>query len=291
MPLPPIAPSGTSTAFLYGTQTSQGGGVTAALRAIPPSINAPLIFEPGPLLTSNRLDVFIVATAPQPNWGGCQIWTSADGSTYGQIGIIGKGGVQGLLTANFPSHSDPDTVDTISVNVGESSGVIVPGSTQDADLGITLSYVDGELVGYSASTLASPNNYNLDTYLRRGMFGSTIASHAIGSMFALLNGNVFTQTYPSIMIGKTIYFKFPSFNTLGAQVQDLSSVIAYPYVLTGAGFSPIPPVGTGCPLFTVLAGGANSNLGALGESIAAACDAGIIGSMVQGIIDLGVLGT
>jgi hypothetical protein len=291
MPLSPINPSGTSSAFIYPTQTSAGQGITGILTATPPGINPPLIFEPGPLLTSNRLDVFIVVTAPQPNWGGCQIWTSADGSTYGQIGIIGKGGVQGFLTSMFPSHADPDTVDTLAVDVSESTGTIVPGSTQDADLGITLAYVGGELVGYSASTLTSPYNYNLDTYLRRGMFGSVISAHAIGSQFALLNGNVFTQTYPSIMVGKTIYFKFPSFNSVGGSLQSLSSAVAYAYTLTGAGFSPIPPVGTGCPLFTVLAGGANSNLGALGESIAATCDAGIIGSMVQGIIDLGVLGT
>jgi hypothetical protein len=291
MPLSPIAPSGVSTAFVYPTQTGQGTGFSGILQALPPDTNPPLIFEPGPLLTSNRLDVFIVATGPQPNWGGCQIWTSADGSTYGQIGVIGKGGVQGVLTAPFPSHADPDTVDTLSVDVTESTGTIVPGSTQDADLGITLAYVDTELVGYSAATLTSTYNYNLDTYLRRGMFGSIIASHASGSEFALLNGNVFTQTYPSIMVGKTVYFKFPSFNAVGGSLQNLASVTAYPYTLTGAGFSPIPPVGTGCPLFTVLAGGANSNLGALGESIAAACDAGIIGAMVQGIIDLGVLGT
>jgi hypothetical protein len=291
MPLPPIVPSGTSTAFVYPTQTGQSGGFTSVLTQTPPSVNPPIIFEPGPLLTSNRLDVFFVVTAPQPNWGGCQIWASADGSTYGQVGVIGKGGVQGILTAPFPSGSDPDTVNTLSVDVSQSTGTIVPGSSQDADLGITLAYVDSELVGYSAATLTSAFNYDLNTYLRRGMFGSTIAAHASGTRFALLNGNVFTQTYPFIMVGQTLYFKFPSFNTVGGNLQSLGSVIPYAYTLTGAGFSPIPPVGNGCPLLTVLAGGASSDLGALGESISASCDLGVIGTMFQGIIDLGVIGT
>lgn len=290
MTLPPISPSGVSTAFQYGTQTSQGGGFTAALAAVPPSVNAPLIFEPGYLLTSNRLQVWMVVTAPQPNWGGAQIWVSADGSTYGQLGVVIAGGVQGVLTATFPSGADPDTMDSIQVDVSECSESIVAGSTQDADLGITLCYVGGELVGYSASALMSPNNYTLGSYLRRGMFGSTNASHAIGSTFALLDGHVFAQTYPSIMVGSTIYFKFPSFNDLGAQVQDLSTVTAYPYTLTGAGVNPAGAGSGVCAVDLALAAGCSEDWGFLENVVSTTCDWGTLSSIVPLSVDLGVLG-
>lgn len=238
MALSSVVPSGVSTAFLYGNQVGGGPGYTDIVGAPPPDINPPIFYEPDCALSGNRLLLWIVITGPAPNFGGAQVWASADGTTYGQLGGVGQGGVQGILTANFPSGSDPDTVNTLSVNTFESAGVITPGSTTDADLGITLGYVNGgspELIGYSAATLTSPFNYNLDTYIRRGMFGSAIGSHSSGDNFALLNQNVFSYEYPAQLIGRTISFKFPSFNTVGGSLQDIAFSTVYTYTLTGVG--------------------------------------------------------
>lgn len=236
MALSAISPSGVSTAWQYPAQPNiSSGGYTGAITATPPSINPPIIFEPDCSFTGDQLKVIMIVTALPLNWGGAQVWGSIDGTTYGQLGVVYKGGTQGLLTATFPSGSDPDTVNTLSVDVSESGQQVVAGSTQDADFGLTLAYVDGELVGYSAVTLTAPSMYNLGTYLRRGMFNSTIASHASGTQFGLINGNDFSQTYLPNLVGQTVYFKFPSFNTAGGNLQPLASVVPYTYTLTGAG--------------------------------------------------------
>jgi len=234
----------------------------------------------------------MIVTGAPPNWGGAQVWASADGSTYGQIGTVYQGGVQGILTALFPSGSDPDTVNTISVDISQSGGQIIAGSTTDADMGITLAYVGGELVGYSASTLTSVNQYNLGTYLRRGLYGSTIGSHAIGSRFGLVNGNIFTQIYPASWIGRTVYFKFLSFNAVGGMIQSLASAVAYPYTLTGNGVSPVGP-STTCPTTIVLFGGAAEiEWGSLDSDCIIDCaDWGHLTDSVSPFcIDMGVLG-
>lgn len=237
MPLPAITPSGASTALRYPAQPIMSlGGYTGLISATPPPVNAPIIFEPGADLTGNQLKVVMVVTAvPTLQFGGAQVWASADGTTYGQIGTVYEGGVQGVLTNTFPSGTNPDTVNTLSVDVSMSDNQIVSGSTTDADLGITLAYVGGELVGYSNATLTGVNAYNLDTYLIRGMYGSVIGSHATGSSFGLINGNIFSQIYPSNYVGRTVYFKFLSFNAVGGSVQSLASAVAYPYTLVGNG--------------------------------------------------------
>jgi hypothetical protein len=236
--LTPITPSGVSTAFLYNTQVGGGPGYSAIIDATPPSVNPPIFYEPGCDLSGNRLLLWIVITGPPPNFGGAQVWASVDGSTYGQVGAVGNGGVQGRLTGNFPSGSDPDTTDTLSVDVSMSGGTITSGSSTDADLGITLAYVNGstpELIGYSTAVLTSPYNYNLGTYIRRGMFGTPNSSHSAGDNFALLNSNIFSYVYPRQLIGQTISFKFPSFNTVGGGLQDISQVPVYTYTLNGNG--------------------------------------------------------
>jgi hypothetical protein len=116
-------------------------------------------------------------------------------------------------------------------------GQIDVGSTGDADLGVTLAYVDGELVGYSNVVLTATDMYNLDTYLRRGMFDTVIGSHAVGANFALIGGHVFSQTYPSTMIGTTVHLKFPSFNSVGGKLEDISTLSSYTYTLTGQGLA------------------------------------------------------
>lgn len=299
MPLPAISPSGVSTAYVYGSQTSAGTGYTGLINAVPPSVNPPIIFEPNSDFSSGQLKVIMIITGFPPNWGGAQIWGSVDNTTYGLLGTVYAGGVQGVTTADFPSHTDPDNVDSLEVNVMESGQQIISGSTLDADLGLTLAYVSGatpstfELVGYSNATLDSLNNYDLDTHLRRGMFGSTIGDHPLGSNFGLVNGNIFSQIYPSNLIGHTVYFKFLSFNAVGGNLQSLSSAVVYPYTLIGNGLGPIGPGSVSCSVIAVLAGSACCvDLGSLGECNTGICDLGFLGDGAAGVcIDLGVIGT
>jgi hypothetical protein len=282
MALPSIIPSGVATAWQYATQTSAGAGIAPIIAANPGSINPPLIFEPPGALTNCRYEVWVIATGASPDWGGCQVWISADGTSYGVIGAVGRGGVQGVLTAPFPLGADPDTIDALTIDLTQSGGAINAGTRADADLGLTLAYVDGEFISYSVATLTSAHNYRLATYLRRGAYGSAIGSHAAGSAFGLAFG-AFIHDFPANFVGHTIFFKFTSFNSAGGQPEDLSTVPAYPYTLTGKGACATNE----CPVDIVLSAGASEDWGHATDCESSTCDWGRATGPQTLCIDLG----
>lgn len=242
-----------------GVATFISTGVTAAPPVYDPGIspgftNPPIIFDPPAALTAGTSELWIVATGG-PEWGGCAIYVSTDNETYAPAGQIYQGGRQGVLMAALPTGSDPDTVNTLSVDLAESDGTMTSGSQSDADNLVTLCYCDGELISYETAALVGANEYNL-TYLRRGAYGTTIGSHNIGTQFAPLghvNPALFQWQYPSSFAGQTIYFKFPAFNLFFGNLQDLADVPYYTYSLGsngGVGIEGLPlrPAITRAPL-------------------------------------------
>jgi len=235
----PISASGVSTAFGYPTQAGQGQGVSPTISASPDSVNFPIIFEPPPAMAGNSINVEIIVSGKN-NWGGCQVYMSLDNTTYTLMGVVFAGQVQGVLTNTFPAGSDPDTTNILSVDVSQSLGTINPSAQAYADTFLSLAWVDGEIIAYTGATLTSSYNYNLATYIRRGVYGTPVAAHIAGKLFGLILGSSFRQTFPFNLIGQTIYFKFPSFNTMGLQAQALSDCAVYTHILEGAGLSPNP---------------------------------------------------
>jgi hypothetical protein len=172
-----------------------------------------------------------------PNWGGCEVWISSDNNTYALAGTIFRGGRQGVLTAALPSSGDPDTTDTLAVDMAMSGGQLLSGTQADADTAITLCYCDGELISYETATLTAPYRYNL-TYLRRGLYGTPISAHSAGASFARFGLNdpyLFKYTYPASLVGQSIYVKLQSFNTFGQELANLSAIVPTQYTLTGNG--------------------------------------------------------
>jgi hypothetical protein len=167
-------------------------------------------------------------------WGGCQVWLSFDNITYGQIGTIASRANQGVLTAALatPAGGNPDTTNTLAVDLSMSGGALPTGSDTDAQAGRSLCYVDGEFVAYGLATPMTGDAYNL-TYLYRGLYGSTGASHSSGTDFVLLDDNIFKYNLPSGYAGQPLYFKLASFNAWGGGVQDLASLSAVTYTPTG----------------------------------------------------------
>lgn len=182
-----------------------------------------------------------------PNWGGCQVLVSTDGNTNALAGTIYRGGRQGVLTATFPSGSDPDSTDTLAVDLTESQGQLISGTSADADNFVTLCFCDGELVSYETATLTTAYHYSLGTYLRRGVYGTPIGSHASGAQFARFgptDPSLFRYGYPANLAGTTIYVKLPAFNTYGQVLQSPAACTAYTYTLTGAGGAPVTVPGS-----------------------------------------------
>lgn len=183
-----------------------------------------------------------VAGVADPNWGGAFVWVSTDNATYGQIGTVQAPARQGVLTASLPAPggANPDTADTLSISLVESGGQLASGTNADAQNGVTLCLVDKELLAYATAALTGTNAYNL-TYLYRGFYGTTPASHVSGAPFARLDSAIFQYNLPAAYIGAPLYMKFQSFNIFGQSVADLSECAVYAYTPTGAG-QPLGPV-------------------------------------------------
>jgi hypothetical protein len=163
---------------------------------------------------------------------------SEDGTDYVQIsdpdGNIAQNGQSraGVLTATLPVGSAWDTTNTLSVNLQQSLGELQSVTMAQAQQLRTLCYVDDELIAFETATLTGPNQYNL-TNLVRGALGTTIASHAAGTQFLRLDGQVFKWIFDASQIGKTISLKFTSFNLIQQSEQSLADVEAYTYTITG----------------------------------------------------------
>ena len=142
-----------------------------------------------------------MAVSGGPNWGGCQVWVSLDHATYQQAGIVAAPARTGFLINPLPASPDPDTTDTLAVDLSESQGVLLSASLVEADALVTLCYLAGngaggsstpELIAYGTPS-SSALKYNL-SYLRRGCYGyggAAGTAHAAGERFARLDGAVF----------------------------------------------------------------------------------------------------
>jgi hypothetical protein len=207
----------------------------------PGNTNA-LVFEaPNRLgrFTGNVLYGFV--NGSNPNWGGCNVWVSSDGTNYALLTTINTPGRLGTLTQTLAAYSaaNPDTINTLQVKLNVIGTTLPSASASDASNLVTLCAIVNasnalELLSYQSSFLAGAELYNLTT-LYRGVYGTSGTLHNPGEIFARLDEASFTQQYDPSFYGKTLNFKFTSFNLLGNQEQSLASVTAYPLSITGSG--------------------------------------------------------
>jgi len=245
-----IAEEYPGTIGIFRSSTQQApSNVPIDMLVDPGDVNPPCIFEPNSNLASPAQ--IWTSVSGGPNWGGADVYISLDGTTYSKIGTINNAAKQGLLTATLASHADPDTTNTLSVDLTSSQGILAPVTHADADAFRTLSYISaapiagvvpatGELVAYGTVTPTGTYSNNL-TYLRRALYGTAAASHATGQVFTLLdltgaNGSMLRYPLPPQYVGATIHIKFVSFNIFGFGYQDISTVTDYTYTTTGNGF-------------------------------------------------------
>lgn len=237
-------PFGVATPALIQTQTPSG--YTVDLNTPAGNANEPVIFEPPYSLAGQGVRELWIATSGGIDWGSCEVWVSTDDATYKKQGVISGPARHGFLTTTLPSGADPDTVNTLAVDLSVCRGELLSGTLADRDDLNTLCYADGELIAYQTATLTAANKYNL-TSLRRGAHGTPITSHNTGTKFARLDAGVFKFPTSADDVGKTLYIKLRSINTNGAGAQDLSEVTAHAYTIVGPaeGAVVLPPdVGT-----------------------------------------------
>jgi hypothetical protein len=276
-----IAPIGVGTAALHAKQATAGAPLDPFVD--PGDTNAPVVFEPSAALTGGAVEVWIIASGGA-DWGGCQVWISSDGSAYGLAGTIYRGARQGVLAASLPAAADPDTGDTLAVDLTPSQGQLLSGTQADADNYVTLCFCGGELVSYETATLTATYRYSL-TYLRRGAYGTAIGAHAAGAQFARFGPNdpsLFRYTYPASFIGQTIFLKLPGFNIFGQALQGLAGIAAHSYTLLGTG-------GVSLDIVAALAVGIGQDWGIVGAGIVAQADLAPVAAVAGYDINLGTL--
>lgn len=232
---------------LYARQMSLG--TARNNNADPGPINTPIIFEPTDEL-GNGLEIWMAVSGQDPAlWGGCNVFGSYDpAGTFDQLGSVNGPARMGVTTALLPTIAENlvgqtiDSANTLSVSLVESAGALASGSPADMTGLNTACFIDGEIISYQTATLTGPNAYGLAPMVR-GAYGSTIGAHASGSAFARLDKMILQSAYTQDRIGSTIYLKFQSFNIYGGGLQDLSTLGAVAYTITGAALaSPLPQV-------------------------------------------------
>lgn len=136
--------------FIYGLNAPNALAVTTITSNFPDSgetpasVNTPIIFEPPPpyYQEQNMRALAIVVSDPDPNYGGCLVYVSTDGVTYTELGYLVGSAVTGVLTADWPAHADPDTVNDLLLDLTESLGELQTFSVTQEDQLLFPFYVD-----------------------------------------------------------------------------------------------------------------------------------------------------
>lgn len=259
--------------YLWGAAYAAGGEAASMLPTFPTTSGA-MLAQSGMATPEGA------AGTVNPNWGGCNVWASLDNVSFVQVGEITQAAKQGVLTASLPAFSggNPDTTDTLAVNLAESNGALSSTSSAGLQNAVTLSMVDNELLAFETATLTAANAYHLTT-LARGLYGTAAASHAAAAPFTLLDAAIFRYALPSNYFGQTIYLKFQSFNIFGGGQQDLATCVAYSYAPAGGGLAD--------PIAAQLASGLAIDLGQVTATPGIADDFGALTGAVIGAVDLG----
>lgn len=186
--------------FVYGVHAPQAIVATApspysgsdAVSETAGNVNAPIIFEAVPRLYGNaaQAQLWLVISSSAANYGGCQVYASTDsGSSYNPIGDPLTGGaVTGSLTADWPAHADPDTVNDLPVDLTESKGALDSYAVSDEDNFVYPCYVEGQqlAVKMNGVVIAQPDY--------EGLMNGTLIWAAVGYELMTYASAVLTAT-------------------------------------------------------------------------------------------------
>lgn len=210
-----------------------GGGYRVDYNASPGSVSAPYIFDAPGRMAPLGYEVWVAVAGAGALWGGATAWISTDGLTYKLADTIQGPSRYGVTTGTVAAGTDPDTTNTIPVDLSASNGTLSSGTATDADNGNTLCILGGELIAYETATLTGSHQYTLGTYLRRGVYGTANGAHASGANFARLDSALLKIPYDPVLVGQSIYLKFTSVNIWGGAGEGIDSVPAYAYTIRG----------------------------------------------------------
>lgn len=218
-------PFGVATPALY--QTADGAGFSHDAQVAPGAVTTPTFFQPLPDSTLTGLEVWCAVSSASANWAGCTVWSSVDGTSYQLVQRLAGGSRYGTLTETM----DIGSAATCKVQLLGQGGQLLAGSASSVAINEPLCWCEGEFFAYQTATLTAANAYTLGT-LKRGISFSGDKAHLNGLKFVRVDEAIARSVPLDVsLIGKTIYFKFTSYNIYGSAEEDLSTVTAYSYVV------------------------------------------------------------
>lgn len=232
-------PLGASSPALYTTGSGSGTGTNYA--ADPGNVATPFFYNPPYFLTPSGQELWIAVSSTNQYWGGAIVYVATESAgEYLMIGNITNKARYGTTTNVLPTSSTiSDTTNIINLNMTTSQGELSSASSVDdlnayGTLSVIQTSVDSgvELIAYQYAELTGTNTYKLANTSNvvnnlRGVYGTTIQSHASGSQFIRLDDAIFKWLIPSELIGETVYLKFCSTNVFGTVTQSLDDVSPY----------------------------------------------------------------
>jgi hypothetical protein len=194
------------------------------------NINPPVIFAGPAALTASGYEIWCGISSNDPLYGGCEVHVSFDGGvSYNKIGIQTGETRMGVLTADLANGTDPDSTNTLAVDLSASNGVLNSVSDITVNAFETLCRVNNEFLAYRDVTLTGVARYAIN-YLRRGLYGSVQGANT-GDSFVRCDDALFKFAYNPIYQGVSIKLKFPAFNLYEEALQDLSTVPVYSFTI------------------------------------------------------------
>jgi hypothetical protein len=212
----------------------------------PGSVNPPIIFMNVPDLNSGQSGVYLTLglSGASPDWGGCLVWASLDGISYGGSPVATQVGrsIMGKTVGSWASHVDPDTADDLAVDLSESLSTLDSFSVAYEDAFVSLCYLQEagatpypyELIAYGLAQLDSLYHYTLKATgagnkIRRGVYSTPIGAHGDASDFLFMGGPLTRLFVKPEWFGKTVHFKLTSVNSFGNEMESLADVTDYTF--------------------------------------------------------------
>jgi hypothetical protein len=163
------------------------------------------------------------------------------------------------------------TVANHGLNNGETVVIAGVGGNTAANGTWVITVIDGNNFTLNGSTgngaYTSGGTAAVAARLRRGVFGSPIGTHNVGSVFLRLDNGVFVWEADPTLVGTTIYFKFTSFNRMGLMEQSLANATAYSFAFNGTFGNIGDPPANNATVDSVFVSGTADNIRIYGASV------------------------
>ena len=190
-----------------------------------PDLETPFYGDPTVIVVdTNSLDPGVgggvyIAVDSEFAFNGGAIFAKQDGAEYTQVGFVNFLSTLGVSVGSFPLATGTDLTNTLTVEL--TRGTLNNLTTTQFNNNSQILLIGEEQIVAKNATLIAPLTYEL-TEIKRGVNGTTPASHADGSQVIMLRGNNSLVRVPGNynQIGKTYCFKVVP---VGREVADVAT--------------------------------------------------------------------